>query len=92
MLYLFSLVNGLAFSSFGMSITVLIGRTFDLDNIGKVLGALEVGIFIGAAIGPYLGGLIFDTTGNYSLAFVVMGTTVLLRILLVILVRPRVSL
>ena len=66
--------------------------TIDLDDIGKVLGILEVGIFIGGAIGPYLGGLIFDTTGSYSLAFVVTGTAVLLRILLVALVRSRVSL
>ena len=88
MLYLFGLVHGLTFGSFGTSITVLIGRTFDLDDIGKVLGILEVGIFIGGAIGPYLGGLIFDITGSYSLAFVVMGTAVLLRILLVALVRP----
>ncbi len=88
MLYLFGLVHGLTFGSFGTSITVLIGRTFDLDDIGKVLGILEVGIFIGGAIGPYLGGLIFDTTGSYSLAFVVTGTAVLLRILLVALVKP----
>lgn len=87
MLYLFGLVHGLTFGSFGTSITVLIGRTFDLDDIGKVLGILEVGIFIGGAIGPYLGGLIFDTTSSYSLAFVVTGTAVLLRILLVALVR-----
>jgi len=88
MLYLFGLVHGLTFGSFGTSITMLISRTFDLDDIGKVLGILEVGIFIGGAIGPYLGGLIFDTTSSYSLAFVVVGTTVLLRILLVALVRP----
>ncbi|MFC1847573.1 MFS transporter [Chloroflexota bacterium] len=87
MLYLFALVNGLTFGSFGSSITMLIGRTFDLDDIGKVLGILEVGIFIGGAIGPYLDGLIFNTTGSYSLTFVIMSTTVLLRILLVALVR-----
>jgi len=88
-LYLFGLAHGITFGSFGTSITMLIGRAFDLNNIGKVLGVLEVGIFIGGAIGPYLGGLIFDTTGSYTLAFVIMGSAVLIRILLVLLIRPR---
>lgn len=87
MLYLFGLVNGLTFGGFGTSITMLIARTFGLDDIGKILGILEVGIFVGGAIGPYLGGLIFDTTGSYSTAFLVMAGAVLLRVLLVTLVR-----
>jgi MFS family permease len=88
MLYLFGLVHGLTIGSFGTAITVLIGRTFDLNDIGKILGILEIGIFIGGAMGPYLGGLIFDTTGSYSLAFVVMGATVLVRIFIVTLIKP----
>lgn len=87
MLYLFGLVHGLTFGSFGTSITVLIGRTFSLDNIGKILGILEIGIFIGGAIGPYLGGLIFDATGSYATAFLIMAGAVLLRVLLVTLVK-----
>ncbi len=89
MLYLFGLVNGLTFGGFGTSVTMLIGRTFSLDDIGKILGILEVGIFIGGAIGPYLGGLIYDTTGSYSNAFLIMAGAVLLRVLLVMLVRTE---
>lgn len=40
MLYLVGLIHGLTLGSFGASISVLIGRTFDLDNIGKVIGFL----------------------------------------------------
>jgi predicted MFS family arabinose efflux permease len=89
MLYLFGIIHGLTFGSFGTSITVLIGRTFSLNDIGKVLGILEVGIFIGGAIGPYLGGFIFDTTESYSLAFLIMAGMALLRILIVTLIKPK---
>jgi len=89
MLYLYGFINGITFASFGTSITVLIGRIFTLNDIGKVLGILEVGIYVGGAIGPYLGGLIFDTSGSYNLAFVIMSVAVLIRIILVVILRVK---
>jgi len=88
-LYCIGAVHGFTFGSFGTSVTLLIGRTFDLNVIGKILGILEIGIFIGGAIGPYLGGFIFDTTGSYTLAFMIMGAAGFLRMILVMLVRPK---
>lgn len=87
MLYLFGLVHGFAWGGFGTAITVLIGRTFGVDGIGKVLGVLEIGIFIGAAIGPLLGGLIFDVSGSYTVGFLILVGTVLVRIPLVALIK-----
>jgi len=87
MLYLFGLVHGFTFGGFGTAITVLIGGTFSLDDIGKILGVLEIGIFIGAAIGPYLGGLIFDASSSYTLAFLVMAGVGLARTLVVALIK-----
>ena len=89
MLYLYGFINGITFASFGTSITVLIGRIFTLNDIGKVLGILEIGIYVGGAIGPYLGGLIFDSSGSYNLAFVIMSVAVLIRIILVFILRVR---
>ena len=88
MLYLFGIVHGLTFGSFGTAISVLIGRIFNLGDIGKTLGVLEIGIFTGGAVGPFLGGLLFDANGSYSLAFVIMGAAVLLRIFIVTLIKP----
>jgi len=58
-----------------------------LADIGKVLGILEIGIFIGGAIGPLLGGYIFDVDNSYSTAFLVMAGMVLARVLLVAMVK-----
>ena len=89
MLYLFGLVHGFTLGGFGTAITVLIGRAFGVDDLGKTLGTLEIGVFIGAAIGPFLGGLIFDTSNSYTLAFLLMAGTILARILLVILIKQE---
>ena len=87
MLYLFGLLHGSTQGGFSTAITVLIGEAFDLDDIGKILGVLEIGIFIGAAIGPFLGGLIFDVSSSYTIAFLIMAGTVLVRALLVALIK-----
>ncbi|MFC1984264.1 MFS transporter [Chloroflexota bacterium] len=87
MLYLFGVVHGFTIGGFGTSNTVLIGRTFGLNDIGKILGVLEIGIFIGGAIGPFVGGLIFDVSNSYTLAFLIMAGMILARILLVIVIR-----
>ncbi len=86
MLYLFGLLHGFAMGGFTTTISVLIGGTFGLKDIGKILGVLEIGIFIGAAAGPYFGGLIFDVSSSYTLAFLIMAGTVLARIPLVALI------
>jgi len=87
MLYLFGLIYGFTWGGFGTAITVLIGGTFGVNGIGKVLGVLEIGIFIGAAIGPFLGGLIFDVSDSYTVVFLIMAGTVLARIPLVALIK-----
>jgi MFS family permease len=36
-----------------------------MDRLSTATGAATMGLLIGAALGPWLGGLIFDTTGQY---------------------------
>ncbi len=82
MFYLFALGYGFSFGSFDSIVSALIGDIFGLSKIGVILGVLEVGFGIGAAIGPAIGGFIFDVTGSYYLSFliwaVVMGVVALL--------------
>ncbi len=69
MFYVFALVFGFSYGGSGPLITALVSDTFGVSRIGAVLGMLEIGFGIGAALGPAAGGLIFDVTSNYSLAF-----------------------
>ncbi len=86
-LYIFALVYGFSYSGFGPSGAALISDTFGVKNIGAVLGLMEIGFGIGAAIGPVVGGYIFDVNGNYTAAFIIAVVAMLVATLLVTMVR-----
>jgi len=57
---------------FGMRIAQLSAipaDTFSGPHLGAILGVVQAGGGLGGAIGPFLGGWLFDVTGNYRLAF-----------------------
>lgn len=91
MFYLFVLVFGFAHTGFGTSMGALIGDIFGLGKIGATFGVLELGFGIGAAIGPVVGGLIFDVTNSYFMAFLIGALAMVVSTLLIALVRRETS-
>ncbi len=89
MLYLFALVFGFAYNGFSSSMGALIGDTFGLGKIGAIFGVLEISFGIGAAIGPAIGGLIFDVNSSYSVAFLMGAVAMLIATLLIALIRKE---
>lgn len=87
MLYLFALVYGFAFGGMSPVIAALVSDTFGLGRIGVILGLLEIGFGVGAAIGSAMGGLIFDARDSYSLAFLLGAVAMLVVTLLISLIR-----
>ncbi len=71
MLYIFGIVFGFSLGGVDPALTALLGDMFGLRNIGKIMGVLETGWAIGAAIGPVVGGLIFDVSKSYFVAFLI---------------------
>ena len=69
MLYLFAFVYGFSYSGLASSLGALLGDIFGWARIGMMFGILEISWGVGAALGPAMGGLVFDHTGNYSVAF-----------------------
>jgi MFS family permease len=56
----------------GMRIAQLAAIPADVfagPNLGAILGVVQAGGGLGGAIGPFLGGWLFDVTGSYRLAF-----------------------
>ncbi len=91
MLYLFASVYGFAYSGFISPIYALVGDIFGLRNIGVIMGVLDIGWAIGGAIGPIIGGLIFDVRDSYSVAFLMGAAAMLIVTLLVVLIRSEIS-
>jgi len=86
-LYLIAAVYGFARGGHGVAVTAMVGDTFGVTNIGKLMGVLGLGWAIGAGLGPVIGGLIFDKTGDYSLAFMIVAVVMLMRTLFIIFIR-----
>ena len=62
---------------------------FGLRSIGAIVGLEMLGTSIGGAIGPLLGGYIFDTTNSYGTAFLISAVGLVLAIVLVFLLKVR---
>jgi OFA family oxalate/formate antiporter-like MFS transporter len=77
MLYLFAIVFGFMWGGSGTVITVLIGDIFGTRSLGPIMGMMSAGWALGAAIGPSIGGFIFDMTGDYFMAFATGATAIL---------------
>ncbi len=63
---------GLAGLTEGVSGLVVSAKATDIvptNSLGTVMGLVEVGRGVGIAVGPLLGGLLFDLRGDYVLAF-----------------------
>jgi MFS family permease len=89
MLYLFAMVYGFAQGGLVPPVSALVGDIFGLRNIGKILGMQDIGYGIGAAIGPAIGGFIFDIRGSYSLAFLFGAVAMLLGTVSIALIKKR---
>jgi len=91
MLYLFGIVCGFSFGGLDPPVTAVIGDTFGLRSIGVILGTLNVAWGIGGALGPAVGGLIFDVSKSYSFAFLTGALAMLTLALLMSLVKRATS-
>jgi MFS family permease len=89
LLYLFAAFFG---SGWGATAPLFMSISADLykgRNFGWIYGTLEGVLGMGAALGAYVGGVIFDRMGNYFWAFILIIIFNLVSMLLVWLVAPR---
>jgi MFS family permease len=83
MFYLFALVFGFFYGGLSTSVTALVGDIFGQRSIGIIMGTLEMGWYLGASLGPLMGGLVYDMSNNYSMAFSInVAATIMVTLLL----------
>ncbi|GAB4350507.1 MAG: MFS transporter [Candidatus Abyssubacteria bacterium] len=69
MLFTFAIMFGLPGGGRNALWPLALGESFGVDNLGSILGWLNIPFTLGNAIGPYLAGYIFDSAGSYRLFF-----------------------
>lgn len=68
-LFAFALLFGLGFGARGPIITAMASDWFGGRHFGAIYGVMNLANGIGAALGPWFGGVVHDVTGSYRLAF-----------------------
>ena len=91
MFYLFSVIFGLFWGTLGVALLTSVSDIFGQRNLGTILGTLEMSFSVGSAIGPALGGLVFDVTGKYAVAFTIGAVALLMVTPLIIMTKHEVE-
>lgn len=88
MIYLFVVVFGFVFGGMGAAESPLTARLFGLRSHGLIYGVIHIGFTVGAALGPFVTGYLFDIFGNYQIAFLVCSIFGILGLILSLILRP----
>jgi MFS family permease len=88
MLFIFAAIYGFAHGGFFTVVSPTVAELFDTGSHGVLFGIILFCGTIGGAIGPLLGGYIFDLTGSYQNLFVVLTGVTVIGFILIIMLRP----
>lgn len=72
LIYLYAFLMGLSFGSWLPSMTIMVGKNFGTTHYGVIYGTLNMVLMIFGAAGPVIAGRIFDVTGTYFWAFILV--------------------
>jgi MFS family permease len=86
--YLLAALFGFAYGGIAPQLPVLTAQFFGLTSLGSILGALIFSGAVGGAVGPLLGGMIFDLSQSYAWSFSLAGTAAISSFALIFLLRP----
>ncbi len=88
LLFLLSALVNFGGSGGGTCESTFVAELFGIKEHGSIFGLANVGFVVGAALGPFVLGYIFDTTGSYELAFLLCGVLGTAGIILASFIRP----
>ena len=69
--YLFSAIFGFGYGSNSPLFPAITADWFGTKSHGIIYGTMLLATGVGGAIGPLLGGYVFDATGSYDMAFII---------------------
>ena len=86
---LFVLLMGLGYGGVSVVYAASAADLYQGRNFGKILGLLDIGFGLGAALGAYLAGVLFDRFRSYELTFYLVMGLILASIACIWIAAPR---
>ncbi len=71
-----------------MLVSTIFAELFGMRSHGLILGVSSLMGALGGALGPFVAGYIFDTSGSYQWAFILCGIFVFAGLIMAILIKP----
>jgi predicted MFS family arabinose efflux permease len=87
--YIFSLIFGFTLMVTAPLGPILVGKLYGFSHVGLISGLSVTVHHLGGGLWSYLGGVIFDQTGSYRLAFVLSALMALIAFFCTISIREK---
>ena len=88
MLFVFAVIYGFAHGGLFTVISPTVAELFGTGSHGALFGLIWFCGTLGGSIGPWLTGYLFDTTGSYQAAFLILIAFGLMGLVLISVLRP----
>lgn len=89
LLYGYGLLMGWGWGIVMPAMTATIVDLYQGRHVGAILGSVMSGFGVGGMVGPWLAGYLFDTTGSYDVAFILVEVFFVTSLVLMWLLAPR---
>jgi predicted MFS family arabinose efflux permease len=83
----FALVFGASFMVTAPLTVVFVKQSFGSRHLGALTGMITMVHQVFGGLGAYFGAAVFDVTGGYNIAFIIMGAVSLLAVMLTLMLR-----
>ncbi|MBW2307727.1 MAG: MFS transporter [Deltaproteobacteria bacterium] len=88
-LYFFVFIFGIAFGARTSVVGPMVANAFQGPNFGLIFGFITIGMGLGATIGPWLMGYLYDITGDYRASIMVGLVSVFMGIICACFTGPK---
>ena len=88
---LFATCFGIGYGACIPQSTVMSAQFFGIEHMSTVAGALSQANMIGGIVGPLMAGILFDTTGSYTIPFLIAASLGILGLTCCTMAKPPVK-
>ena len=88
MLYVYAVLFGISGALISTAAVTLVGNYYGRARFPQIMGMVAVFMYIFLAAGPAFGGAMFDATGSYTIAFVILIIFTAIGLLCALFARP----